>query len=208
MKNSNNKMTDFQFLEDAGRVTDNLSRQKKDLLGGKQQATAGLKRQRLLYRRAADRGVRLTWLSKGLRRHEDNRSHFDGKRKLLVWSVEWIFHAGVAVGEGHRILEHGVAEDVAVKDKLLSFLSRSDVPWLESYVKAGPDSLCILYKRPFTPVRRPLLRCGRFPLLTFPLPPFCRQMSQSMWRLTCIFGCMKVSPGWQLSSSQPSRSCR
>ncbi|ORY05255.1 hypothetical protein K493DRAFT_333642 [Basidiobolus meristosporus CBS 931.73] len=147
----NNMMSDYVFLEETSRTTDNATRENLSL---NSEARRGAHRSNLLASNAKRHGVRLSRMSQGMKRRASNKSIWHTKLKQIHWTVDWVFK------ESNLTLTDARAPEDKPLRELLSFHLEKrpenliNLSKLAAYTDASLDSLVLLMRIPFLPANR------------------------------------------------------
>ncbi|KAK9768898.1 Box C/D snoRNA accumulation [Basidiobolus ranarum] len=147
----NNMMSDYVFLEETSRTTDNAARENLSL---NSEARRGAHRNNLLASNAKRHGVRLSRMSQGMKRRTCNKSIWHTKLKQIHWTVDWVFNECNLTLTDSRAPENKTLRELLTNhlenrpDNLLNLTK------LTTYASAPLDSLILLMRVPFLPATR------------------------------------------------------
>lgn len=100
-------MSDYSFLENAGRLADTVSNKNSR----KQLRTQAM----LLLKNSQHSGVRLHLMPVGLSKRTENSSWYNIRKKCIEWQVRWIFPQAEAVYVDERLSEKEILSDLLKK---------------------------------------------------------------------------------------------
>lgn len=114
-------MIDFVFLEDMGRIADNIIRENPGSLK---------KRKDALCKKAFNVDVDLRLMPYGMNRQKTNKTFFSGKSQTIFWTIEWDFRESDI-----KLVTHKNSDSSVLKDLINFHVSNEDSQ------KAGDKSL-------------------------------------------------------------------
>ncbi|KAJ3161201.1 hypothetical protein HDU86_007823 [Geranomyces michiganensis] len=174
---ANDMTSDYVLLEDAYRTADNAARDNKrlpQLSSITTSATSKLHhprltpRQALLNRQCTYNTTTLRFMSKGMKRREQNQSMYITRSRFICWTVELLFpecpagggEGGSAGAGGVSLLCHRVKDKHTLRAILAAELEQKDGNALtrhsvKPYVDAGIDSLYVYLRKEAVPANTP-----------------------------------------------------
>ncbi|KAJ3307840.1 hypothetical protein HDU76_004328 [Blyttiomyces sp. JEL0837] len=151
----NHVASDFFFLEDTYRIADNATRETAPIKASARRTNPSIRFQ-LLSKNCGFRKVDFRLMPAGLKRHDENRSIYNTKSKIISWTVEWTLVDAANIS----IIDDLVPETMSLRDALQRMLDKqkkdeAGLVRIGEYAGKNVSDVYVYLRKERTPANKP-----------------------------------------------------